>query len=62
MGRVFTLREDYEGYRAQTRFRHVAQYGSWHVAAAKLEPVHGLGRLEVTEAELERLFRESERQ
>lgn len=57
MGITFTLRKPYRGFDAETEFRQVAQYGSWHLAAAKLEAADGSDRhIEVTTDELEQHF------
>jgi hypothetical protein len=57
MNQHLILVEDHRGYRAGTPFTCVATYGNWHVAAAKLEVTHGTDRIEVSEEELDRLFR-----
>ncbi|WP_192918639.1 hypothetical protein [Salinigranum salinum] len=51
-----TLTKHYRGFDAETEFQRVAEYGSWHPAAAKLETVDHTGRIEVTKHELETYF------
>ena len=57
MGMNYILSKPYRGFDAETEFRQVAQYGSWHLAAAKLEAADGSDRrIEVTTGELEQHF------
>ncbi|WP_161569870.1 hypothetical protein [Salinigranum halophilum] len=51
-----TLQKDYRGFEADTEFERVAEYGSWHVSAAKLETIDSTRRLEVTDEELTQFF------
>ena len=53
----FTLSKPYRGFDAETEFEQVVKYGSWHLAAAKLEAVDGSDRrIEVTTDELKQHF------
>lgn len=51
-----TLQKDHRGFDADTEFERVAEYGSWHVSAAKLETVDSTRRIEVTDEELAQFF------
>jgi hypothetical protein len=51
-----TLTKPYRGFDAETEFECVAEYGSWHPAAAKLETLDQTSRIEVTKHELETYF------
>lgn len=56
MKQKLTLTENYRGFEADTEFECIAEYGSWHLAAAKLETVDSTSRIEVTEDELKTYF------
>lgn len=53
---MITLNKHYRGFEEGTEFDCVAEYGSWHVASAKLETRDGARRLEVTDQELQQFF------
>lgn len=56
MNTKLTLKQNYRGFDADTEFERVAEYGSWHPAAAKLETLDSTARIEVTQHELETYF------